>query len=61
MNIFKTYTFTWWQAGIFKVSVGALGIAVGAYWSDFFVLHLGLLVAIALIAGTYIGYISLRQ
>ena len=30
MNLFKTFTLTWWQAGIFKVGLLALGIAVGA-------------------------------
>ena len=36
MNVFKTFTFTWQQGLLFKWGVFAIGIAVGAYWSEFF-------------------------
>lgn len=36
MNIFKTFTLKWWQAGVFKVGMLALGISIGAYWHDVF-------------------------
>ena len=46
MNLFKTFTLTWWQTSFFKVGMGAAGIAVGAYWHEFFgnyllILHSG--------------------
>jgi hypothetical protein len=31
MNLFKTLTLKWWQTGIFKAGMLALGIAVGTY------------------------------
>jgi hypothetical protein len=36
MNILKTFTLKWWQTGLFKFGMLALGIAIGAYWRDFF-------------------------
>ena len=47
MNLFKTFTLTWWQAGIFKVGLLALGIAVGARWHPLFAGFLAPLIAIA--------------
>jgi len=34
MNIFKTFTLRWWQAGVLKISLLSLGIIIGATWSD---------------------------
>jgi hypothetical protein len=36
MNIFKSFTLKWWQAGLFKWSLVSLGIIVGATWPDVF-------------------------
>jgi hypothetical protein len=33
---FKSYIFTWWQIGIFKLALLAIGIAIGSYWHIFF-------------------------
>jgi hypothetical protein len=40
MNVFKTFTFTWQQGLLFKWGVFAIEIAVGAYWSEFFVRYI---------------------
>ena len=36
MGSFKTYTVTWWQVGLLKVSLIALGILIGSTWYEFF-------------------------
>ena len=36
MNIFKDFTFEWWQAGIFKVALLSLGIIIGSMWPELF-------------------------
>lgn len=38
MQIFHDYTFTfaWWQMGVFKIVLITLGILIGATWSGFF-------------------------
>jgi len=34
VNIFKSFTLKWWQAGLIKISMIALGIVIGATWSE---------------------------
>ena len=48
MNLFKTFTLKWWQAGIFKVGPLALGLAVGAHWPNLFAGFLGPPISIAI-------------
>jgi len=61
MKIFKSYTFTWWQMGIFKLALLAVGVAIGSYWFNFFETYLTALIVIAIVTGGYTIYISLKQ
>ena len=61
MKLFKSYTLTWWQIGIFKLALLAFGAAIGAYWHDFFGANLTALIIIAVIASVYIVLTSLKQ
>lgn len=61
MNIFKTYSFAWWQMGILKLSTISFGIIVGAYWHEFFSANLLLVALIALISGIYIATIAFKK
>lgn len=61
MNLFKSYSLTWWQMGILKLALLAMGAVIGAYWHEFFGANLVLLVVIAAIAGAYIMYATLKQ
>ena len=61
MNLFKTFTLKWWQAGIFKLGMWAIGIAVGAYWHNLFAGFLPTLIAIAAVCLAYTTYIWLQQ
>ena len=36
MRIFKSFTLNWWQTGLFKLSMIALGIIIGVYFKEFF-------------------------
>jgi energy-converting hydrogenase Eha subunit A len=47
MNPFKTLRLKWWQTGIFKTGMLALGIAIGAYLHDFFGGYLVVLTIVA--------------
>lgn len=58
---FKSYTFAWWQIGIFKLALLAIGVAIGAYWHDFFRAHLISLIIVAVIASVYIMLVCLKQ
>ena len=61
MNPFHSYTFTWWQVGLFKISLIALGIALGATWSESFADWLPFLWALFLVPGLYIWWVGFRQ
>jgi hypothetical protein len=61
MNLFKTFTLKWWQAGLFKWGMLALGIAIGTYWHDFFGGYLLILVLLAVVSLTYVTYVWGKQ
>jgi hypothetical protein len=61
MNIFKSFTLTWWQGAFFKWGIFLLGIAVGAYWSQLFLTYVSALLVIAAIFLSYVTYIWLMQ
>ncbi len=61
MNLFKSYTFTWWQIGILKLALLSLGAVIGAYWHDFFGANLTAFIIIAIIASIIIMFIALKQ
>jgi len=61
MNIFKTCTFKWWQAGVFKLGMLALGIAIGTYWSDVFGAYLLILIIVAAVSLAYTTYVWWKQ
>ena len=50
MNLFETFTLKWWQAGLFKLGMLALGIAIGSYWHGFFDGWLLVLILVAIIS-----------
>jgi len=37
MQIFKTWTFKWWEVGMIKVCLLSLGILLGLYFYDYVV------------------------
>ncbi len=61
MNIFKNYTFTWWQAGMLKASVVCVGIAIGANWPEVFAKYTALLIVIAVAFGLYLASAALKK
>ncbi len=61
MNVFKTFTLQWWQAGLFKLGLLALGVALGVYCHDFFSGYLPLLIVVAMCALGYITYAWWKQ
>lgn len=61
MTIFRSYTFSWWQVGIFKLALLSIGAIIGSYWNEFFVSNMTVVVIVAIIAGLYSGYIAITQ
>jgi hypothetical protein len=61
MNIFKNYTYNWWQIGFFKLALLALGIAIGAYWQEVFLPYVTALAVVGVVCGLYITVLSFKQ
>ncbi len=61
MTLFKNYTFSWKQLGVFKLALLSIGAIIGALWHEFFSANMTLLVIIAIVATAYTMYISLKQ
>ncbi len=61
MNILKTFTLKWWQGGLFKWGMLALGIAIGAYWHEYFIGYLRELIVFAVVSLAYVTYVWAKQ
>lgn len=61
MNLFKTFSLTWWQAGLFKAGLLAVGILIGANWNAFFTSYFPILIAVAVISLTCVTYVWAKQ
>jgi hypothetical protein len=53
-KLFGDYTYTWWQMGIFKLALLAIGLIAGAYLASFVMEWMLVLIAIAVLSSGYI-------
>ena len=60
MKILRNYTFTWKQMSLFKVCLLAIGIAIGAYWSQFFLPYVTSLIIVGIATGLYLTYVTFK-
>ena len=58
-NLFSSYTYTWWQMGVFKISLLSIGLIAGAYLSSFVLGAVWIFVGIAVLATCYVIMASL--
>jgi hypothetical protein len=61
MNLFKTFTLKWWQAGFFKLGLLTLGIAIGASWHEYFSSYVFILTIIAVGCLAYVTHVWWKQ
>ncbi len=61
MDIFKDFTLTWWQLGIFKFAMLSLGIIIGSTWPRLFKGWTRFLLPLFLVSAGYITYLWLKQ
>jgi len=61
MDIFKNYTFSWWQIGLLKLALFSFGLAIGAFWHEVFSPHITVLIILGIVLAIYIGFVSLEQ
>ena len=60
-NIFKDYTFKWWEVAILKIGLFLTGIIIGAYMSEFVTKNVLILVITAAVPMLYTSYVAFRQ
>jgi small basic protein len=61
MQLFKSYTYAWWQVDVFKLALLSIGALIGATWHEFLTGNAAPLAAIAVAATAYTVFVSLRQ
>jgi len=61
VKIFRSYTFAWWQLSLLKISVLALGLAVGSTWPDLFAGWRELLLVLFVAPAFYVSYVWIEQ
>jgi hypothetical protein len=60
-TLFRPITLTWWQVGLFKLSLLSLGVVVGSTWPELFVGWRDVLFVVFIVPAFYITYVWFRQ
>jgi hypothetical protein len=61
MNLFKSYTLTWWQFGLLKTALIAFGLAIGASWPAVVSGWVPVLWVIFIIPSIYLMSVAVKQ
>ena len=61
MNLFKSFTMTWWQLGLLKLCLFCVGIIFGVYFQAFFLQWIVIVTILFVTSGIYIGSVWLKQ
>lgn len=61
MQLFKSSTMTWWQMGIFKVSLLSIGVAAGAHWHETFAPYVPWLIGLGVALGIYVAFVWFKE
>ncbi len=60
-NLFKSYTFTWYEVGVFKLALLSIGVLIGARAAAFVLQFETMIAVVAVLATGYSLYVALRQ
>ncbi len=60
MNPFKSYTLTWWQVSLLKLSMLSLGLVVGATWPEAIATWTVVLWILFAIPAAYLTFVGFR-
>jgi hypothetical protein len=61
VKFFKSFTFAWWQLGLFKLSMVALGLFIGSTWPDLFAGWRDVLLVLFVVPASYVTYVWFKQ
>lgn len=56
MKLFRDYLFTWWQVSLLKLNVMVVGLIVGAYFAEYVLPYMKLLIVIFAVLAVYFLY-----
>lgn len=59
-RIFRPYLYTWWQMGLFKITLLAIGVVLGAAFADVVMGVLWWLMALWIIPAAYLVWVTLK-
>jgi hypothetical protein len=59
--MFKIRTFKWWQIGLLKLALLAIGVAIGAYWPEVFSPYIIGLLVVGIALGIYLAFATSKQ
>jgi len=61
MRIFKSFTFKWWEAGLFKIALVSFGIIIGSTWPSIFKRWRSVFLAAYILPGLYLAKLWWKQ
>ena len=61
MKLFRSYTYTRWQMGIFQLSLLCIGVLIGSYFKEELSPYLPLFLVVAIATALYVIGISFKQ
>lgn len=61
MQLFKSYTLTWWQFSLLKTAMIAFGAALGATWPAAVGSWIPVLWIVFIVFGTYLMFVTFKQ
>ena len=56
MKLFRDYLMPWWQVGLLKLYVMTVGLMVGAYFAEYVLPYMRLLLIIFIVLAVYFSY-----
>lgn len=59
--MFRSFTLTWWQGVLLKLSMLSLGIVIGTGWPEIFSQWISLLLIVFVVLSTYISFVCWKQ
>jgi hypothetical protein len=61
MKLLKPFMLTWWQSGLFKISMASFGVAIGVLWPHVLGEYLPLFWLLFALPAIYLTYVWWRQ
>ena len=61
MKLLRSYTFSWWQMSIVKLTLISIGILIGGYFREYLMEFKSLFFIIAIVGSGYSLWVAMKQ